>query len=125
MVSDDVVTYNFAEVEGFSSFGSYTGNGSADGPFIYTGFRPAFVLVKSSSAATSWFIMDSKRDPYNYVKQRLSPDLSQAETTDSALFDYTANGFKLRYAGGAINTTGATYIYMAFAEMPFKYSVGR
>jgi len=125
VVSDDIVTYNFAEVDGFSSFGSYTGNGSADGPFIYTGFRPAFVMVKSSSAATSWFIMDSTRDTKNAVVRRLSPDLSQIETVDSALFDFTSNGFKLRYAGGAINTSSATYIYMAFAEMPFKYSVGR
>ncbi len=107
-----VVAYAFAEVEGFSKFGSYTGNGSSDGPFVYTGFRPAWVMIKRTDSANSWTIMDDKRDTYNYADSILWADLSDAEasggTTTSE--DFLSNGFKLRGAGGSINASGGSYI---------------
>jgi hypothetical protein len=119
-----MLAYCFAEVEGFSSFGSYIGNGSADGSFIYTGFRPAFVMVKRTDSTASWLINDAKRDTYNLVTRGLFPNGSGAEATgyDS---DFLSNGFKIRDTTTIMNASGGTYIYMAFAEMPFKYSVGR
>jgi hypothetical protein len=121
-----VVAYAFAEVEGFSKFGSYTGNGSADGPFIYTGFRPAFVMIKRTNAAENWAIIDGTRDPYNVATKFLRPDETSAETAGTAVnMDLLSNGFKLKSTDPKSNASGSTYIYMAFAEMPFKYSVGR
>ena len=120
--TNGMVAYCWSEVAGFSKFGSYTGNGSADGPFVFTGFRPRFVLVKCSSSADNWSINDSSRDTYNAWNARLYPDLSNAENAGGA-GDFLSNGFKLRSASQ--NTNGATYIYMAFAESPFKYSLGR
>ena len=116
------VAYCFADVEGYSKFGSYTGNGSTNGPFVYTGFRPAFVMVKPYSAAGNWFITDAARDPDNVATQRLFANLSNAEDS-SALIDLTSNGFKLRMSS-ALNDS-ANYIYMAFAENPFKNSLAR
>jgi len=120
------VAYCFATVAGYSAFGKYTGNGSTDGPFIYTGFRPRFVLLKSSSAATDWYIYDTARDTYNVATLELNPNLSAAEQNGTyGSMDINSNGFKLRFATGEVNASGATYIYMAFAEAPFKYSRSR
>jgi hypothetical protein len=121
------VAYCFAPVVGYSSFGSYTGNGSSDGPFVYTGFRPAFVMLKESSASgNGWEIRDSMREPYNDSNRTiLLPNLSNAEITDAYPIDFTSNGFKVRNAGGGSNNSGATYIYAAFAESPFNYARAR
>jgi hypothetical protein len=120
------VAYCFATVAGYSAFGKYTGNGSTDGPFIYTGFRPRFVLLKSSSAATDWYIYDTARDTYNVATLELNPNLSAAEQNGTyGSMDINSNGFKLRFATGEVNASGATYIYMAFAEAPFKYARSR
>jgi hypothetical protein len=126
-VGSRIINYVFSEVEGFSKFGTYTGNGSADGPFIYTGFRPAFVMFKRTDSAVNWVMYDTSRDPYNYVDNTLYPDEAWAENpAGSALLDIVSNGFKLRSAGGtALNTSSGTYLYMAFAEMPFKYANAR
>jgi hypothetical protein len=125
-LANDYVAYCFAEVEGFSKFGSYTGNGSTDGPFIYTGFRPAFVLWKNSSSTNGWFLMDSKRNTYNVTNTFLRPNASDAEANAAnSIADYLSNGFKLRGVGGDVNGSGNTIIYMAFAENPFKQSLAR
>jgi hypothetical protein len=120
--SDTFVAYCFAPVAGYSAFGSYTGNGSADGVFIYTGFKPRFILVKISSTTSSWLILDSARNTYNVVENRLFPDGSYAEDT-SGRCDFVSNGFKWR--GTNLGNTADTYIYMAFAENPFKYANAR
>jgi hypothetical protein len=123
--STTYVAYCFAEVEGFSKFGSFTGNGSADGPFVYTGFRPAFFLYKKSSFTSAWWMFDAARNTYNVVSAYLFPNLSNAEGTEN-WFDFTANGLKMRDRTDAnTNDSGSTYIYMAFAENPFKYSLAR
>jgi len=122
---DNYVAYCFAEVESFSSFGKFTGNGSADGPFVYTGFRPAFIMVKRTDASSDWVLWDEKRDPYNYMGRELQPDKSDAELSLSEDLDFLSNGFKLRGSGTNFNGSGGTYIYMAFAENPFKYANAR
>jgi hypothetical protein len=119
------VAYCFADVEGYSKFGSYTGNGSADGTFVYTGFRPAFVMIKSSSNAAYWVIEDSSRNPSNVVNLELFPNDSTAETNASRSVDFLSNGFKLRHTDTTQNGSAYTYIYMAFAENPFKNSLAR
>ena len=120
------IAYCFHSVEGYSKFGSYTGNGSTDGPFVYTGFRPAFVMIKSSSDVSDWFIRDTSIDPANVADTKLSPNTSSAEATIYVYnTDILSSGFKIRDSWKGMNTSGATYIYMAFAESPFKYSVGR
>ena len=125
--SINMLAYCWAEIAGFSKFGSYTGNGSTDGPFVYTGFRPKFVMIKCSSAgSTDWFMLDTSRDTYNAEANMLFPNLSNAETNVGAILDGLSNGFKLKIAGGAAtNTNGSTYIYMAFAENPFKNANAR
>jgi hypothetical protein len=112
--------YCFAAIKGFSAFGSYTGNGSTDGPFVYTGFSPRFVMVKCSSDAESWIIVDSARDPNNDGTQaRLFPDTTSADST-AAVFDFLSNGFKNKRGGAATpNVSARTYIYVAFAQNPF------
>jgi hypothetical protein len=116
------VAYCFAPVAGYSAFGSYTGNGSADGPFVYTGFRPRFVLIKRTDGGSeNWWILDTSRDPYNTLGNALFPNTSNSEGAGYT-FDFLSNGFKIRTY---INTSGATYIYAAFAESPFKYSLAR
>jgi hypothetical protein len=121
------VAYCFAEVEGFSKFGSYTGNGSTNGPFVYTGFRPAFVLIKPSSAVDSWQIEDAARSPFNVVNDQLFPNVSDAEQVNAVTrqTDFLSNGFKLRETNAGVNGSGTTYIYMAFAENPVKFSLAR
>ena len=116
--SGTYVAYCFAEKKGFSKFGSYTGNGSADGTFIYTGFKPAFILAKCSSASGGWVITDIKRNTYNPLSKRLYPDMSDAESTTNNWYDVLSNGFKARLSDGTHNGSGKTYIYMAFAEAP-------
>lgn len=124
---DNYVAYLFAEIPGFSKFGSYTGNGSADGPFVYCGFRPKYVLLKSAVGQTgSWGIYDAVRGTYNVDDVRLFPNLSNAEAgADGVGIDILSNGFKIRTANSDLNTNGIGYIYAAFAENPFKYSLAR
>jgi hypothetical protein len=119
-----MIAYCFAEVKGFSKFGSYTGNGSADGPFIYTGFKPAFVMFKNTSSALFWQIHDSARDPFNEVQKRLAPNSSDAEGSGSIPIDFLSNGIKLRTTATTWNESGSNLIYMAFAENPFVTSTG-
>jgi hypothetical protein len=125
--SDNIIMYCFAPIAGYSAFGSYTGNGSADGPFVFTGMRPAFVMIKVSSGTTdSWIVLDSTRNTYNVTNSSLFPNDSAVESTGSGgNFDFLSNGFKLRTADGGRNGSGFTYIYMAFASNPFKYSLAR
>jgi hypothetical protein len=120
------LAYCFHSIEGFSKFGSYTGNGSTDGPFVYTGFRPAFVITKCSSGSSNWNLLDSKRNTFNDADLHLLPNSTAAEaTTTSNNLDLLSNGFKPRGAGGNTNTSGETYIFIAFAEQPFKFSNAR
>jgi hypothetical protein len=120
------ICYAWAPVAGFSAFGSYTGNASADGPFVYTGFRPKFVMIKNSSSASDWLLLDTSRNTYNVANAALFADLSNAEDTSVSFLDILSNGFKVRFAGGAgINASGSTFIYAAFAENPFKYANAR
>jgi hypothetical protein len=127
--TNGLVAYCWAAVPGYSAFGKYTGNGSTDGPFVYTGFRPRFVLVKNASTTGKWVLMDTSRGLYNEMTgtNALYPNLSDAEGTDSAnrQMDFLSNGFKLRCTGGDANGSGSTIIYMAFAECPLKYSNAR
>jgi len=120
------VAYCFAPVAGYSAFGSYTGNGSTDGTFVFTGFRPAYILVKYTGGGEGWWVYDNKRNAYNLANSMLSPNLSGAEVTDNAVgIDLVSNGFKIRNVSGHDNVNGLTYIYAAFAESPFKYSLAR
>ncbi len=121
------IAYCFAPVEGYSAFGSYTGNGSTDGPFVYTGFRPKLVLVKDITGSNHWGIIDTERDVNNAAGSWLLPNDSSAEInfTSSNPNDILSNGFKIRNNGGLTNTSGSTYIYAAFAENPFKTSRAR
>lgn len=124
--TNSIVAYLFAAVTGYSAFGSYTGNGSTDGPFVFCGFRPRYVLIKQSDAATNWIVMDSARSPTNTIPDFLLPNASNAESTSSASnIDFTSNGFKIRNSNSDRNTNGSTYIFAAFAENPFKYSLAR
>jgi hypothetical protein len=123
--NDTYVAYCFAPVAGYSAFGSYTGNGSTDGPFVYTGFRPRWVMIKESSASgNNWNIWDATRDSYNVTTNQLKASTSEAETT-STFADFTSNGFKIRTSEGGRNASSATHIYAAFAESPFNYSRAR
>jgi len=122
--TNNYVTYCFAPIAGYSAFGTYTGNGSADGPFVFTGFRPAFVMTKRTDSTSEWTITDLRRPGYNLVNKSLYANLSNAELTYNVL-DQLSNGFKLRDSDGIWNGSGGTYIYMAFAEFPFKYSLAR
>jgi len=115
---DDYVAYFFKAKQGYSKFGSYVGNGNANGAFVYTGFKPAFVMTKNTSATDSWVIMDEKRSPSNVANKYLLADTSGAEGTNFDMFDFVSNGFKCRRATSQ-NASGNTFIYMAFAENPF------
>jgi len=121
------VAYCFAAVAGYSAFGSYTGNGSADGPFTYTGFRPAFVMIKCTSGTGDWCMYDTTRNPSNVVDLQLFANTSQSESSigSSTFLDILSNGFKNRNTASDKNANGGTYIYMAFAENPFKYANAR
>ena len=113
------IAYCFADVQGFSKFGSYTGNGSTDGTFVYTGFKPAFILVKQTNSTASWTILDNKRDSFNVTEKRLFPDDANEEVVSAnGNTDFLSNGVKMRIGHANINASGSTYIYMAFAEEP-------
>ena len=119
------VTYCFSEVEGYSKFGKYTGNGSSDGTFVFLGFRPALIIVKRTDDASSdWYIFDNKRPAFNVIDNYISPNLINAEISFTSL-DLLSNGFKLRNTGNDLNGSGGTIIYIAFAESPFKYARAR
>ena len=123
--SGAAIAYCFHSVDGFSKFGSYTGNGSTDGPFVFCGFKPAFVMVKRTDATGQWTIWDGERDQHNYAEKTLFPNLSNAEESGNSFerWDLLSNGFKLR-SNGRANVSGGTHIFMAFSENPFKYSTG-
>ena len=116
------VAYCFAEKQGYSKFGSYVGNGNANGTFVYTGFKPAWVMTKETGAAGSWVIYDNKRDAFNPETKLLSAEASSAEATFTQ-YDFVSNGFKFRTSGSE-NSSGNKHIYMAFAENPFTTSTG-
>ena len=117
------VIYLFGNKQGVSKCGSYVGNGSTNGSTIFCGFKPAFVMVKKSSATNNWVMQDTKRNPHNMMTEFLMANVADAEST-GLNFDFLSNGFKLRSASGGTNTSGATYIYIAFAENPFVTSTG-
>jgi hypothetical protein len=122
--TEDYVAYVFAAIPGYSAISSFTGNGSADGPFIFTNHRPAFVLIKRTDTTSNWTILDFQREGYNVDNDPLFPNLTNAEgTTDLA--DLLSNGFKLRTTDASVNASGGTYIYMSLATNPFKYSLAR
>jgi hypothetical protein len=125
--TNEYIAYHFHDVEGYSKFGSYVGNGSTDGTFVYTGFRPAYVLAKQTSTTSSWYLYDNKRNPRNQSDSAIWPNGTWAEATNVAYgVDLLSNGFKWRNsesAGG--NSSGVTYIYLAFAEFPLKYANAR
>ena len=124
--TDTFVAYCFHNVEGYSKFGSYKGNGSSNGAFVYTGFRPAFVIVKRTDTVEQWHIQDSARSSFNQVTKTLYANLSNAESdsTNQAV-DFVSNGLKIKTSNSGLNASSGTYIYMAFAEQPFKYSNAR
>jgi hypothetical protein len=122
--SISVVAYCFAEVPGYSRFGSYTGNGSTDGVFVFTGMRPAYVMIKSSSITNDWVVFDDARNTSNAATQGLYPNLSIAEQSFSGI-DILSNGFKLRNSAQLTNQSGTSYIFAAFAESPQKFSLAR
>jgi len=113
------VAYCFSEVEGYSKFGSYTGNGSSDGPFVALNFRPAWVLIKQTNSTGDWYLLDSTRASYNPAEPQVNPNSSAAETSYTGWGDLLSNGFKVRRTDSAWNGSGSTYIYAAFAENPF------
>jgi hypothetical protein len=120
------IAYCFADIPGYQKAGSYRGNGSTDGAFVVTGFRPAWVMIKASASNESWKIMDNKRDgSFNLNDAQLTPSSSNAESNDGNGLDLLANGFKLRSNIGNWNTSGTTYYYLAIAEQPFKYANAR
>ena len=123
--SQNYVAYCWAPVAGYSAFGSYTGNGSADGPFIYTGFRPRWFMVKRTDLTSNWLVYDTSRIGYNQANNYLLPDLANAEGSGDNYLDILSNGLKIRVGNQSTNTSGGTYIYAAFAENPLKYSNAR
>jgi hypothetical protein len=126
--SGNVVAYCFSPVSGYSSFGSYVGTGSStDSPFVYTGFRTRFLLIKTTADISgNWYILDTARDTVNVMPLDLYANDSSAESTVAAnQLDIVSNGFKLRSAGGGMNGSGHTLIYCAFAESPFQYARAR
>jgi len=125
-LQQNVVSYCFHSVEGYSKIGSYTGNGSTDGTFVYTGFRPAFIIYKKTSGTGNWGMLDNTRSTSNLTQAWVASNLANAETNESTrALDFLSNGFKARGTNADLNTNSATYIYMAFAEAPFKYANAR
>lgn len=121
---DSMIAYCFHSVDGFSKVGSYVGNGSADGTFVYTGFRPAFLIQRRTDTGNNWHTLDNKRDTFNVADAIVYPNLNNAEATGTAV-DFLSNGFKIRSSAAAFNASGGSYIYLAFAEAPFKYANAR
>jgi hypothetical protein len=123
--SENYVAYCFAPVAGYSAFGSFVGNASTDGVFVYTGFAPKFILIKNATTAgTSWEMFDTSRQNYNQNNLELLANSSNAEGAYT-FGDILSNGFKLRSTNNGVNQSGATLIYAAFAEFPFRYSLAR
>ena len=120
---DAIIAYLWTAKQGFSKFGSFVANSNTDGPFIYTGFRPALVIGKVASDTNDWFMFDNKRSSFNPVDDSLFPNKTDAEST-SHVIDFLSNGFKIRDSDGTVNSTGNTYIYIAFAEAPLVNSNG-
>jgi len=118
------IAYCFANSDIIKA-GSYTGNGSTDGVFVYTGFRPAWVMIKRTDSTSNWHMVDSERDSYNMAIRQLQANLSNTEISVAYGWDILSNGFKLRTDGNNFNASGGTYIYLAFAENPFKYANAR
>ena len=118
------VHYVFAPIQGYSKFGSYTGNGNADGPFVYTGFKPAWLIIKRTSSSGDWLLWDNKRDTSNVTDAVLKPNSNAAENTGYWYIDFLSNGFKIRATDAEINQSDGTLIYMAFSEHPFVSSKG-
>ena len=122
--TETYVAYAFAEVQGYSKFGSYTGNGNADGPFVYTGFKPAWLLVKRTDSTGDWSMYSNKLGGGNPINGRLEPNNDDTIVTGDNNFDFLSNGFKGRDTPTQMNADGGTYIYIAFAEHPFVSSKG-
>ena len=122
----NIIAYLWTEIQGYSKFGSYTGNNNADGPFVYTGFKPAFVLFKATAGTENWGVFDNKRNttPGNPRDIYLAPSSNAADSGESDSVDFLSNGFKWRIASGFRNGDGVAFIYMAFAEQPFVTSGG-
>ena len=116
------IAYCFAEKKGFSKFGSYIGNGSADGTFVYTGFKPAWVLAKRTNDSSGWVLFDNKREPFNLADTSIRVDDSGAENQSNGALDFLSNGFKWRTTDTGVNGSGNSFIFMAFAEHPFVTS---
>ena len=125
--TEGFIAYCFHSVDGYSKVGSYTGNGVADGTFVYTGFRPAYVMMKRSDSASSghWLIKDSKRDEFNSNTLYVTANQSNAESDNTVEIDYLSNGFKQRSTNNVNNADSSIYVFIAFAETPFKYSNAR
>jgi len=121
--TENFVAYCFAEKQGYSKFGKYVGNGSTNGPFVYTGFKPAFVMIKKSNSTGQWLLFDNARDPFNKVFHQLRI-ITAAESTITHDIDFLSNGFKIRDIVSNDNGNGDTFIYIAFAENPFVTSTG-
>ncbi len=123
---DAMLAYAFHSVDGYSKVGSYVGNGSSDGTFVYTGFRPAYVMIKQSNGVSHWQIHDTVRDTYNVMGYQLHANATDTDASASAYYiDCLSNGFKLRMTHAGQNGNGNTYIYLAFAESPFKHTNAR
>jgi len=120
----DYIMYCWSEVKAFSKFGQYTGNGSTNGTFVYTGFKTAWVMVKRINSTGSWRMWDNKREGYNGDNAFVYANSSSTEEADGTVIDLLSNGFKFRNSSGDNNASGSTYIYMAFAENPFVTSTG-
>jgi hypothetical protein len=125
VIGDNYVAYCWTAIPGFSAFGSYTGNGSTDGPFVYCGFQPKFIFIKRADAAgNDWWIEDSARNPYNQIGNLLFANQNSGEVTGSGYYiNFLSNGFKIANTAGGVNTSGGTHIYAAFASNPFKNSL--
>tara|TARA_B110001450_G_scaffold182626_1_gene170686 strand:+ start:110 stop:1111 length:1002 start_codon:yes stop_codon:yes gene_type:complete len=121
--SDNMIAYVFTDIQGFSKFGTYTGNGNADGTFVYTGFKPAWVMVKKTNNTGGWQLRDNKRTTFNLLTNLNYANATSAEQTTDGI-DFLSNGWKLRNSAGDNNASGDTYIFMAFAENPFVSSTG-
>ena len=119
------IAYVWHSVEGYSKVGSYKGNGNADGSFIYTGFKPKFVLTKPMEAASNWHMYDTVRSPYNPVDKKLSANLANSEAGPEIDIDILSNGFKTMRVTSALSNNNQQYLFMAFAEEPFKYATAR
>ena len=119
--SSNIVAYCWADVEGFQKFGSYTGNGSSDGPFVYLGFRPRLLVLKRTTSSGQFNVFDSARDTFNSVNKYLGWNVTDAEATGADV-DFLSNGFKVRSSASGVNTSGTTYIYMAWGDVPAKYN---